>query len=44
MILANVCVCVVGGGHSLINSFIDFFHVPDHLEQFGGVSFLQKIN
>ena len=26
-----------GGGHNVVNFFIDFFHVSDHLEQFGGV-------
>ena len=28
-----------GGGLNLVIFFIDFFHVSDHLEQFGGVSF-----
>ena len=40
MILATLCVCREGGeggGHNLVNIFIDFFHVSDHLEQFGGV-------
>ena len=46
MILVTLCVCggEGGGDHNLVNLFIDFFHVSDHLEQFGGVSFfLQKI-
>ena len=24
-----------GGGHNAVTKFIDFFHVSDHLEQFG---------
>ena len=40
-----VTLCMGGVGHNLVILFIDFFHVSDHLEQFGGVSFfLQKIN
>ena len=34
------CVHVGGGGHNLVNIFIDFFHVSDHLEQFVGVFFV----
>ena len=29
-----------GGGHNGETNFIDFFHVSDHLEQFGGLLFL----
>ena len=29
----------VGGGHNEEKKFIDFFHVSDHLEQFGGLLF-----
>ena len=28
-----------GGGHNWETNFIDFFHVSDHLEQFGGLLF-----
>ena len=34
-----------GGGHNGETNFIDFFHVSDHLEQFGGLLFFcGKIN
>ena len=28
-----------GGGHNGETNFIDFFHLSDHLEQFGGLFF-----
>ena len=28
-----------GGGHNGETNFIDFFHVSDHLKQFGGLLF-----
>ena len=35
---------MVEGGHNGGENFIDFFHVSDHLEQFGRLLFFSKKN